>query len=115
VSVYEFGFLFGPGLVVGFGNGLLLGWLMYSSGLIPRGLAMVGLIAGPCLIVAFALVLFGVIETGSSGQALSSLPEMVWEGALPIYCIWKGFRSSPVISLDDRVPAVERGMATATS
>ena len=115
VSVYEFGFLFGPGLVVGFGNGLILGWLMYSSGLVPRRLAMIGLIGGPCLIVAFVLVLFGVIETGSPGQALLSFPEMVWEGALPIYCLWKGFRSSPVISLDDRVPAVGPSMATATS
>jgi hypothetical protein len=112
VSVYEFGFLFGPGLVVGFGNGLILGWLMYSSGLVPRRLAMIGLIGGPCLIVAFVLVLFGVIETGSPGQALLSFPEMVWEAALPIYLLWKGFRSSPVISLDDRVPAVEPSMTT---
>jgi Domain of unknown function (DUF4386) len=41
-TVYEFAFLFGPGLVVGFGNGLILGWLMYSSGLVPRRLAMLG-------------------------------------------------------------------------
>src|ERR687895_334759 len=53
VSVHKFGFLFGPGLVVGFGNGLILGWLMYSSGLVPRRLAMVGLIGGPSLIVVF--------------------------------------------------------------
>jgi hypothetical protein len=112
VSVYEFGFLFGPGLVVAFGNGLILGWLMYSSGLVPRPLAMLGLIGGPSLIVAFVLVLFGVVETGSAGQAVLSLPEMVWEAALPIYCIWKGFRPSPVITLDERVPAVEPSMAT---
>jgi hypothetical protein len=112
VSVYEFGFLFGPGLVVGFGNGLILGWLMYSSGLVPRRLAMVGLIAGPCLIVAFVLVLFGVIETGSAGQFLFSLPEFVWEAALPIYVVWKGFRPSAVIALGERVSAVEPGVAT---
>src|SRR5919106_6955101 len=73
VSVYQFGFLFGPGLVVGFGNGLLLGWLMYSSGLVPRRLATIGLVGGPCIIVAFLLVLFGVIETGSAAQGLFSL------------------------------------------
>jgi hypothetical protein len=112
-TVYEFAFLFGPGLVVGFGNGLILGWLMYRSGLVPRRLAMLGLIAGPCLIVAFVLVLFGTIETGSAGQFVFSLPEMVWEAALPIYCLWKGFRSPPDISLDDRVPAVEPSMTTA--
>lgn len=97
-TVYEFAFLFGPGLVVGFGNGLILGWLMYSSGLVPRRLAMLGLIAGPCLIVAFLLVLFGVVETGSAGQAVLSLPEMVWEAALPVYVIWKGFRPAAIAS-----------------
>ena len=115
VSMYEFGFLFGPGLVVGFGNGLILGWLMYRSGLVPRRLAMVGLIAGPCLIIAFVLVLFGVIETGSPGQALFSFPEMVWEAALPIYCLWKGFKTTETISLDTGARAVEPTMASATS
>jgi hypothetical protein len=107
VSVYKFGFLFGPGLVVGFGNGLLLGWLMFSSGLVPRRLAALGFVGGTCIIGAFALVLFGVIETGSPGQALLSFPEMLWEGALPIYCLWKGFKPSPIISPDDRLSAVE--------
>ena len=47
VSTYEWAFLFGPGLVVGFGNGLMLGYLMYRSGLVPRRMAMLGLIGGP--------------------------------------------------------------------
>lgn len=47
VATYEWAFLFGPGLVVGFGNGLILGYLMYRSGLVPRGMAMLGLIGGP--------------------------------------------------------------------
>ena len=101
-TVYEFAFLFGPGLVVGFGNGLILGWLMYSSGLVPRRLAMLGLIGGPSLIVVFVLVLFGVVETGSAGQFVLSLPEMVWEAALPIYAIWKGFRPSAITSDEPR-------------
>lgn len=116
VAVYEFAFLFGPGLVVGFGNGLILGWLMYSSGLLPRRLAMLGLIGGPSLIVAFVLVLFGVVETGSAGQLLFSLPEFVWEAALPIYCLWKGFRRSPItktVDIREGAPTVEPSLATA--
>ena len=101
-TVYEFAFLFGPGLVVGVGNGLILGWLMYSSGLVPRRLAMLGLIAGPCLIVGFILVFFGMVETDSAGQFVFSLPEMVWEAALPIYAIWKGFRPAAIASGEPR-------------
>jgi hypothetical protein len=114
VSVYKFGFLFGPGLVVGFGNGLILGWLMYSSGLVPRRLAMVGLIGGPSIIVAFVLVLFGVVETGSPAQAVFSLPEMVWEAGLPIYCLWKGFRPSPItrtVDIPKEAPKPSMAMA----
>jgi len=106
-TVYEFAFLFGPGLVVGFGNGLILGWLMYSSGLVPRRLAMLGLVAGPSLIVAFVLVLFGVVETGSSGQFVFVLPEMVWEAALPIYVIWKGFRPAAIAFDETRQVGVD--------
>ena len=46
----------GPGFVVGVGNGLILGWLMYKSRLVPRGLAMFGLIGGPLIIIAAILV-----------------------------------------------------------
>ncbi len=64
VSTYEWAFLFGPGLVVGFGNGLMLGYLMYRSGLVPRRMAMFGLIGGPLLILSFVLTLFGAYENG---------------------------------------------------
>ena len=75
---------------------------------------MWGLIGGPAIIVAFALVLFGVIETGSPAQALFSLPEMVWEAGLPIYCLWKGFRPSPITrTLDIPKEAPKSSMAMA--
>lgn len=96
---YEWAFLFGPGLVVGLGNGLMLGYLMYRSELVPRGMAMLGLIGGPLLILSFVLQLFDVYENGSGPGTLLSLPEIVWEVSLAIYCAWKGFRlSSPLAS-----------------
>ncbi len=99
VHTYEWAFLFGPGLVVGFGNGLMLGYLMYRSGLVPRGMAMLGLIGGPLLILSFVLQLFDVYKNGSGPGALLSLPEIAWEASLGIYCAWKGFRlSSPLAS-----------------
>jgi Domain of unknown function (DUF4386) len=36
VAVHDWTFLLGPGFIVGVGNGLILGWLMYRSGLVPR-------------------------------------------------------------------------------
>jgi hypothetical protein len=107
VSTYEWAFLFGPGLVVGFGNGLMLGYLMYRSGLVPRPMAMLGLIGGPMLILSFVLILFGVYENASGPSFALALPEIAWEASLGIYAAWKGFRSSPILATDEAVMVPE--------
>jgi hypothetical protein len=106
VNTYEWAFLFGPGLVVGFGNGLMLGYLMYKSGLVPRRMALFGLIGGPLLILSFVLRLFDVYEDGTTAAFLLALPEIIWEVFLGIYCAAKGFRRSS--------PITEPAMAAAT-
>ena len=95
-AVYEWAFRLGPGFVVGVGNGLILGWLMYTSQLVPRGLAIFGLIGGPLLLIAAVLVLFDVIEGGKSIQGLMSLPEAFWELSIGVYLIVKGYRPSAI-------------------
>ena len=113
-TTYDWAFLFGPGLVVGFGNGLMLGYLMYRSGLVPRRMAMLGLIGGPMLIVSFGLILFGVYENGSGLAFLMALPQIAWEASLGIYAAWKGFKPSPITqTIDLREPATEPSMAVA--
>jgi hypothetical protein len=94
--------LFGPGLVVPVGNGLILGYLMYTSGLVPRPLALLGLIAGPVLLVGNLGVLFGVWEvTGLVG--LFVVPEFAWELFLGIYAaVWGFRRAAPILSGRDR-------------
>ena len=96
VALHDWTFLLGPGWVVGVGNGLILGYLMYRSGLVPRGMAMLGLIGGPLIILSGTLVLFDVIEPGSSAQAIATIPEFFWELSLGIYLMVKGFKPSPI-------------------
>ena len=91
-AVYEWAFRLGPGFVVGVGNGLILGWLMYTSQLVPRGLSIFGLIGGPLIIISGILVLFDVIEGGGSIQGLMSIPEAFWELSIGVYLIVKGYR-----------------------
>ena len=52
VHTYEWAFQWGPGLVAGIGNGLLLGYLMYRSALVPPRMALLGLVGGPLLILS---------------------------------------------------------------
>ena len=102
VAVHDWTFLLGPGWVVGVGNGLILGYLMYRSALVPRGMAMLGLIGGPLIVLSGTLVLFNVIEPGSGAQVIATIPEFFWELSLGIYLIVKGFRtSSPLLAMPD--------------
>ncbi len=98
VAIHDWTFLLGPGFVVGVGNGLILGYLMYRSGLVPRGMAMLGLVGGPLLCAAGIAVLFDVIEPGSAAQAIATIPEFVWELSLGIYLMVKGFKPAPILS-----------------
>ena len=98
VAIHDWTFLLGPGFVVGLGNGLLLGYLMFRSGLVPRRMAALGLVGGPLICLSGAAVLFGVIERGSGAQLVATLPEIAWEASLGVYLMAKGFKaSSPVM------------------
>jgi hypothetical protein len=102
-AIKDWTFLLGPGWVVGWGNGLILGYLMYKSELVPRQAAWLGLIGGPLIILSGTLVMFGVADRGGTLQGLATIPEAIWELFLGIYCTVKGFRpSSPILRADAR-------------
>jgi hypothetical protein len=90
-------FLFGPGLVVPVGNGLILGYLMYRSGLVPRRMTWLGLIGGPLLLIGNIGVLFDWWEQTSAAGLLVA-PEFFWELSLGIYAaVWGFRRDAPIL------------------
>jgi hypothetical protein len=91
-DLQEWTFVLGPGFVVGVGNGLILGYLMYRSRLVPRGMAALGLIGGPLICLSGTAVVMGAIEPGSALHNLAVVPEFFWELSLGIYLVVKGFR-----------------------
>jgi hypothetical protein len=96
-ALKDWSFLFGPGLVVPFGNGLILGYLMYCSGLVPRRMTWLGLIGGPLLLIGNLGVLFDVWEPTSAAGLLVA-PEFFWELSLGIYAAVRGFRrDAPIL------------------
>jgi len=99
-------FLFGPNLIVPFGNGLILGYLMYRSGLVPRRMAWFGMIGGPLLLFANFGVLFDWWE-GTDPIVVLAVPEIIWEAFLGIYCaVWGFRRDSPIVRPNWRDDAV---------
>jgi hypothetical protein len=93
VAFHDWTFLLGPGFCAGIGNGLLLGFIMYTSGLLPRRLAAFGMVAGSLALVAATGALFGVYERQSAPQFLLTFPEMIWELTFGLYLVAKGFAS----------------------
>ena len=98
VAVHDWTFLIGPGIPGRPGNGMLLGYLMYRSGLVPRRMALLGLIGGPLVMASGIAVLFGVFKAGSAWQFIATIPEFFWELSLGIYLTVKGFKPSPITS-----------------
>ena len=92
ITLQQWTFNLGPAFVVGIGNGLILGYLMYRTGLVPRGMAMLGLVGGPLIVLSGTAVVFGVIDAGSAVQSVASIPEFFWELSFGVYLIVKGFR-----------------------
>jgi hypothetical protein len=99
VAVKDWTFLFGPGYLAGIGNGMLLGYLMYTSGLVPRRMAMLGLVGGPLAVASATATLFGLYDQVSVWAAIAIIPEFIWELSLGIWLTVKGFNPSAIARL----------------
>ena len=103
-ALKDWTFLFGPGMIVPFGNGLILGYLMYKSGLVPRWMPWLGLIGGPLLLIGSIGTLFDWWNAGTTVPALLVIPEFLWELLLGIYAAVWGFRKdAPVLAAPSRL------------
>jgi hypothetical protein len=100
VAIHDWTFRLGPGVVVGFGNGIILGYMMWKTRLLPRSLSILGLIGGPALLAGSAGVLLGHFEFGSTVHGLTVAPEFLWELLLGIWLLFRGFSPSAVIALE---------------
>jgi len=90
--------LLGPQFCAGLGNGILLGYLMWRSGLLPRPMVMIGLIGGPLALVAGIGVLLGAWDIHAGLTAALTAPEAIWEFSLSVWLLMKGFRPSVILT-----------------
>jgi len=100
VAFHDWTFLLGPQFCAGLGTGLLLGYLMFRSGLVPPRMAVLGLVGGPLAFVGGVLVLFDALKPLSGGLFALTALEILWELSITVYAIVKGFRPSPVLRPD---------------
>ncbi len=95
VAVRDWTFTLGPGLIPGI-NALLLGYLMYRSGLVPRLIPVLGLIGAPLLIASATATLFNSNDPITALAAIATVPIFLWELSLGLWLVVKGFKPSPI-------------------
>jgi hypothetical protein len=95
VAIRDWTFLLGPSLIPGF-SALLLGSLMYRSGLVPRLIPVLGLIGGPLLIASVTVSLFRGNDPITVVAAIATVPIFLWELSLGIWLAVKGFKPAPI-------------------
>lgn len=98
LAVHDQTALLGPQFCAGLGNGVLLGYLMWRSRLLPRPMVMIGLIGGPLALLAGVGVLLGAWDITSGLTAALTAPEAIWEFSLSVWLLAKGFRPSPILT-----------------
>lgn len=96
VAAYHWVFLLGPNVMAAV-NALLLGTLMYKSGLVPRVIPVIGLVGAPLLLGVTLATMFGLTERGTAWWGLVA-PIFLWELSLGIHLVVKGFKPSPIMA-----------------
>lgn len=96
ITMYDRMFLIGQSFMPVIDD-LLLGFLLYQSRLVPRGLSLIGLIGAPLLLVGDISVLFGLIGQRDPLTGLFAIPVALFEFSLGIYLISKGLKSAPTV------------------
>ena len=72
---------------------LLLGFLLYQSRLVPRGLSLIGIVGGPILLAGYLAVMFGLLGQHAPLAGLSAIPVALFEFSLGVWLVVKGFKT----------------------
>ena len=101
VTLYDRIFLVGQGLIPAV-NDLLLGYLLYKSRLVPRTLALIGLVGAPMLIFGNISVLLGLIGQREPSTLLFAIPVALFEFSLGVLLVVRGFNTSAPLILSSK-------------
>ncbi|MCM3766241.1 DUF4386 domain-containing protein [Neobacillus niacini] len=82
--------MLGPNLMLGL-NTVMYSYLLFRTGLVPKPLALFGMITAVSVFIAGLLEMFGVVEPYSTAKGLIALPVGVYEMSLAVWLIVKGF------------------------
>ncbi len=97
-TVHDWAFQVGPNFILGV-NSLLLAYLLYRSRLVPRRIALLGLVGGTLIVASGTLLVLGVVEMYAPVTFVIALPVFAFEVGLATYLIAKGFQTPTVVPI----------------
>lgn len=90
VAAQKWTFLIGPNLILPI-NAMVLGYLLFSSRLIPRWISALYLFDGPVLLVSSICVMFGLYGQKSAPAIVAAMPMLAFEVLFSFWLLFKGF------------------------
>ncbi|MET3809066.1 DUF4386 domain-containing protein [Arthrobacter sp. UYEF3] len=112
LALQDASLLFGQGFALGTGS-IVLAWLMYTSRLVPRFIAVLGLAGGAVITLSTVLVIFGLYGQFSPIGLLVALPVFAWEISLALWLIIKGFNATALERVEESRVGTERAKYSA--
>jgi hypothetical protein len=98
VAVYNWTFLLSQSLMPVIVD-LLLGYLLYRSGLVPRILPIIAFVGAPLLLASDIGIFFGAWDRTGLVAGLTVIPIAAFEFSLGVYLVVKGFKpTSPLMT-----------------
>ena len=83
-------------------NDLLLGFLLYQSRLVPRALALIGIVGAVPLVAGYIAVLFGLVGQHAPLAGLAALLVALFEASLGVWLVVRGFDPTAIALLEQR-------------
>lgn len=93
--------MLGPNFMLGV-NTVIYSYLLFRTGIVPRPLALFGMVTAVLVFIAGLLEMFGVVEPMSAVKGLIALPVGVYEMSLAVWLVVKGFDRGKLEQLRQR-------------
>lgn len=88
-SIHDWSFMLGPNFMLGI-NTFIYSYVFFRTGLIPKNLSLLGIMAATLIFIAALLEMFGVIEQLSISGVLLAFPVFLFEMIFALRLIVRG-------------------------
>lgn len=93
ILIHNWTFLYGPNIALG-PSTFMTAYLLYKNNLVPKFIAILGLIGGPMICLNGVLVMFGIYSQLSIWGLIAAIPVFFYEMSLAMWLVIKGFKLS---------------------